>query len=77
MKASLETVPKSQSRNQISISQPSLTFELLHATACGTKGGFQNYQRKEVKRRSNSNAADPERERRRLGTLTYRMEVKE
>jgi len=49
----------------------------LHATACGTKGYFQSYQRKEVKRRSNSNAADPERERRCLCTLTYRMEVKE
>jgi hypothetical protein len=49
----------------------------LYATACGTKGYFQSYQRKEVKRRSNSNAADPERERRCLGTLTYRMEVKE
>ena len=77
MKASLETVPKSQSRNQISTSQPSLIFELLHATACGTEGSFQSYQRKEVKRRSNSKAADPERERRRLWTLTYRMEVKE
>jgi len=76
MKASLETVPKSQSRYQIH--KPSIAFELLHATAaCGTRGCFQSYQRKEVKRRSNSNAVDPERERRCSGTLTYRMEVKE